>query len=403
MPPTRAAPKPSHHLTLHLTADRQFTLASHSRLGGDAPRQPHPLPLPFDAAALAALSACLDPATAGVAALDPAVLAALRRAGLLDRGDRPRADLAAEVGRRLWQSLLSDSEAAALLRTDLANAQAAGEPLPLILTTGPNDVPLAALPWELLHDGDAFLLPPAQVALTRHISFARPTPVLRVRPPLRILLVEARPVGAPPLPPGQEATGLAVALAPLMEAGQVVLERLTPPTAKRLADRLADADDVQIIHFDGHGGFGALPAFAAAGASGHGSFLVFENDYCEPDPVDAARLAAALNGRQVRLLYASACQTAQAGADSLFTGLGPGLLLAGIPAVVAMQFSVSVPAALAFMQRFYRSLAQGKALATCLADGRRVLFDPQHGLAWATPVLYLRDQDGDGQLFRLTA
>jgi hypothetical protein len=24
-------------------------------------------------------------------------------------------------------------------------------------------------------------------------------------------------------------------------------------------------------------------------------------------------------------------------------------------------------------------------------------------LAWATPVLYLRDQDGDGQLFRLTA
>ncbi|WP_423225579.1 CHAT domain-containing protein [Candidatus Amarolinea aalborgensis] len=403
MPPTRASSKPPHHLTLHLAADGRFTLASHSRLGGDAPRQPHPQPLPFDPAALAAIIASLDPATAGVAALDPAVLTALGRAGLLDSAGRPRADLAAEVGRRLWQSLLSDSEVAGLLRTDLANAQAAGEPLPLILTTGPNDTPLAALPWELLHDDDAFLLPPAQVAITRHISFARPTPVLRVRPPLRILLIEARPVGVPPLPPGQEATQLAVALAPLMEAGLVVLERLTPPTAKRLADRLADADNVQIIHFDGHGGFGALPAFAAAGASGRGSFLVFENDFCEPDPVDAGRLAAALNGRQVRLLYASACQTAQAGADSLFTGLGPGLLLAGIPAVVAMQFSVSVAAALAFMQRFYRSLAQGKALATCLADGRRVLFDPQHGLAWATPVLYLRDQDGDGQLFRLTA
>ena len=58
-------------------------------------------------------------------------------------------------------------------------------------------------------------------------------------------------------------------------------------------------------------------------------------------------------------------------------------------------------AALVFMQRFYRSLAQGKPLATCLADGRRLLFDPQHGLARATPVLYLRDKDGDGQLFRI--
>ena len=401
MTPTRASPKPPHHLTLHLAADGQFSLTSHSRLGGDAPRQPHLLPVPFAPAALAAIIACLDAATARVAAHDAALLTALRRAKLRDRDGRPRADLAAEVGRRLWQTLLSDSEVAALLATDLANAQQASEPLPLILTTGPADVPLAALPWELLHDDDAFLLPPAQVALTRQVAFGRPTPVLRVKPPLRILLIEARPVGVPPLPSGQEAASLQNALAPLLQAGQVVIERLTPPTFEHLAGRLADTDDVQIVHFDGHGGFGALPAFAAAGASGDGSFLVFENDYCEPDPVDAARLAAALNGRQVRLLYASACQTAQAGADSLFTGLGPGLLLAGIPAVVAMQFSVSVAAALAFMQRFYRSLAQGKPLATCLADGRRLLFAPQHGLAWATPVLYLRDKDGDGQLFRL--
>ena len=145
MTPTRASPKPPHHLTLHLAADGRFTLASHSRLGGDAPRQPHPQPLPFDPAALAAIIASLDPATAGVAARDPAVLTALGRAGLLDSAGRPRADLAAEVGRRLWQSLLSDSEVAGLLRTDLANAQAAGEPLPLIPTTGPNAAPYTPL------------------------------------------------------------------------------------------------------------------------------------------------------------------------------------------------------------------------------------------------------------------
>lgn len=391
---------PPHHLTLHLSDGGQFTLASHGRLGGEAPRQPHPQPLPFDPPTLAAVTLCLDLATAAAAAHDAAVLTLLRRASLLDASAQPRPDLAVEVGRRLWQALLADSEVASLLRTDLANAQDDGEPLPLTLTTGPHDVPLAALPWELLHDEDAFLLPSAQVMITRHIAFARPTPPLRVKPPLRVLLIEARPVGVPPLPPAQEAAKLALALDPLIQARQVVLERLTPPTAQRLADRLADADNVQIVHFDGHGGFGPLPAVAAA--RGHGSFLVFENEFCEADPVDAGRLAAALNGRQVRLLYASACQTAQAGADSLFTGLGPGLLLAGIPAVVAMQFSISVPAALGFMGRFYRSLAQGKALAVCLADARRLLFDPQHGLAWATPLLYLRDKDGDGELFKVT-
>lgn len=40
MTPTRASPKPPHRLTLRLTADGQFTLASHSRLGRRSPAPP---------------------------------------------------------------------------------------------------------------------------------------------------------------------------------------------------------------------------------------------------------------------------------------------------------------------------------------------------------------------------
>ncbi len=386
-----------HTLNLQTTSLGDFTLASRGLLGGQAPRQPQPQPLPFDRATLAAVCALLDPALGPAAATDPTVRTILRRAGLLDGDGRPRADLAVEIGRRLWQILLKDADVAALLRTDLANAQNRGESLPLVVSTGPNDTLLAALPWELLHDDDAFLLPTAQATITRHIAFARPTPPLRIKPPLRVLLIEARPVGVPPLPPAQEATKLATALAPLLSSHEVVLERLHPPTLRRLGNRLADADDVQIVHFDGHGGFGDL---AAVGGRGAGSYLVFENEFCEPDAVTAARLVSALNNRQVRLLYASACQTTQTGSDSLFSGLGPGLLLAGVPAVVAMQFSIGVEPALIFMERFYRSLVLGKPLAECLADGRRLLYEPRFGLAWATPQLFLRDKDGDGRLFR---
>ncbi|QLQ08884.1 MAG: CHAT domain-containing protein [Anaerolineae bacterium] len=90
-------------------------------------------------------------------------------------------------------------------------------------------------------------------------------------------------------------------------------------------------------------------------------------------------------GKKVKLVYASACQTAATGPASIFTGLGPGLLVAGVPAIVSMQFSVGVNAAEKFLERFYRSVGQGKPLADCLADARQLLFNPIFGHAWATP------------------
>lgn len=378
-----------HVITLTLASDASFTVHSQGLLGGAAVSTPQPLP--YDSLTLAGVLAALEPSRDPFAIFAPEartpLLNALRRAGLLRGDGAPMPDLAARVGQRLWQALTDDRAVAGLLTTDLANAQARSQRLDIVVQTNPQGAPLARLPWELLHDERGFLLQQGAVTLTRHIQFDRATPRLKVTGPVRVLLIEARPVGVPPLPTGREYGLLEKVIGSLRGPERVTLERLHPPTCEALVNRLADADDVHVIHFDGHGGF-----------DGRGSFLVFENAYCERDDVDAARFAAALAGKKVKLVYASACQTAATGPASIFTGLGPGLLVAGVPAIVSMQFSVGVNAAEKFLERFYRSVGQGKPLADCLADARQLLFNPIFGHAWATPVLYLRNRDAAGRL-----
>lgn len=381
-----------HVITLTLSSETSFTVHSAGLLGGTALSQPQPLP--YDNLTLLGVLAALEPTRDPFAMFEPnlrpAVLSALRLAGLLQPDGTPLRDLAVRVGRQLWQLLMNDPNVAGLLTTDRANAQARGQRLDIVLQTGPRDVPLARLAWELLHDEHGFLLQQGAVTLTRHVQFERATPRLKVNGPVRILLIEARPVRVPPLPGGREYGILEDVVNKLHDQTPITLERLQPPTYDALINRLSDADDVHVIHFDGHGGF-----------DGRGSFLVFENEYCERADVDAARIAAALAGKKVKLLYASACQTAATGSASIFTGLGPGLLVAGVPAIVAMQFSVLANAAEKLLERFYRSVALGKPLPDCLADARQLLYAPQFGHAWATPVLYLRNRDADGKLLEV--
>jgi CHAT domain-containing protein len=92
----------------------------------------------------------------------------------------------------------------------------------------------------------------------------------------------------------------------------------------------------------------------------------------------------------------SACQSAVVHGRSLFGGLGPGLIRAGIPAVVAMQLSVPVEAAVSFAKGFYTALAQAETVPRGVAQGRRRLFRDR---TWFIPTLYLRSTDDEGRLF----
>ncbi|KAB2339761.1 CHAT domain-containing protein [Actinomadura rudentiformis] len=71
----------------------------------------------------------------------------------------------------------------------------------------------------------------------------------------------------------------------------------------------------------------------------------------------------------------------------------------GIPAVVAMQFGISDPAAITFGTTFYQYVAKGLPVDTSVMRARRAMRRAKKDtLEWGTPVLYLRATD-DGHIF----
>ncbi len=96
----------------------------------------------------------------------------------------------------------------------------------------------------------------------------------------------------------------------------------------------------------------------------------------------------------------SACRSGMSRmSESVFNGVAQNLIGQGIPAVVAMQYSISVLAASAFSEYFYRSLGEKESLAIALRRGQSAM--GIEGNQWYRPVLYLRWEDNQGgQLFK---
>jgi tetratricopeptide (TPR) repeat protein len=101
----------------------------------------------------------------------------------------------------------------------------------------------------------------------------------------------------------------------------------------------------------------------------------------------------------VALVVLSACQSGMAVAgESVFNGTAQNLIGHRVPAVVAMQYSVSVEAATQFAEQFYRSVGQKDSLSVAVNQGREAM--GADGNQWYRPVLYLRWRDNQGgQLF----
>ena len=68
----------------------------------------------------------------------------------------------------------------------------------------------------------------------------------------------------------------------------------------------------------------------------------------------------------------------------------------GIPAVVAMQYSVYDDAAIAFARRFYQAISVGLSLDEATAAGRLAILNrgPADDVEWGVPVLYMRSANG---------
>src|SRR5712692_2354595 len=96
-------------------------------------------------------------------------------------------------------------------------------------------------PWELLHNGEHFLLASGVFTLTR--ALLRPDMPsqceLPIYPPLRVLYIGSSPSNCPPLETEQSFESLRRGLSSLIEEGQLELNRLEPPTFDELVRYLS--------------------------------------------------------------------------------------------------------------------------------------------------------------------
>lgn len=268
---------------------------------------------------------------------------------------------------------------------------------------------LLTLPWELLHDGRAWLFQGKHpVRVRRRLPNRQRQPEHPTALPIRILLVSPRP----------EKDGKGnrigyidhrISALPLTEAVENLgdLARLTvlqPPTYATLEQALQNGDEGQpfdVVHFDGHGVYDRR-----LGLGG----LCFEdpNDVGKLeartlDFVDAARLAGLVREHRIPLVFLEACQTAVAEVDPT-ASVAARLLEEGVTSVVAMSHSVLVETARRFVQAFYAELAGGARVGKAMLAGQQALFaDTWRGKVlgagelrlqdWFVPVLYQEEQD----------
>ena len=299
--------------------------------------------------------------------------------------------LVEQMGTRLFNAVFHDEVLSAYRRSrDAAEHNDKGLRVRLRL----NDVPeLADLPWEFLYDATrhAYLALSKETPIVRYLELPERVEPLAARAPIKLLAVLASPNNRDALDVEGEWTRMHDALQDLVAQNKITLTRVQPPTLNALQTQLRK-NEYHILHFIGHGDFDD--------AAQQGS-LVFETDARPPQEHGDARsvsedvIATLLrDARALRVVVLNACQGAQTSTHNPFAGTAPRLVQAGIPAVLAMQYSISDQAALDFSSEFYKTLADGFPIDAAMNEARRAVYFNGNVIEWGTPVLFMRAEDG---------
>ncbi len=348
-----------------------------------------------------------------------------------------------DVGQRLFQALCGsekreasrsatpEQSVQAMLRRVIQRTLRHRGTVALTFSFAPGCDEFVRYPWELLHNGEHFLLASGVFTLTR--ALLRPDePVsseLPVHPPLRILYLSSVPRNCPSIDAGKSLDALGRALANLIEDGRVILDQKVQVTYDELVEYMdtygggGQFDDGEIeipcyvVHFDGHGAYGrmcpdvrceelnaATAKECSCGASLQGvkaqTYLFFCDEEGNNKYIDTQSLQNLLRSSDVRLVVLAACETAEVSQEtrrhqiSFNNMLATALVMAQIPAVVAMPFSVEDDLIATFIYHFYEALAEGRTLEEGLARARHALL-PMHTQTpeWFIPVLYRHISD----------
>jgi len=233
---------------------------------------------------------------------------------------------------------------------------------------------LSDLPWEFLHDGEDFLVARPKILLSRlpyGSDLIQSAPLETI---LRMLVVISGPSGpgCAPLDTEKERDRIMQAVDRLYAQRKLEVDFTDDATFETIQSYLNERD-YHIVHFTGHG----------IEKDGQG-FLALENDDLSLSLADNQAVADLFADRGVRLVVLSACQS-----DDLACRLAA----RGVPAALAMQYSILDSSATRFAFSFYQALAAGRAVDRSLTEARLAMRNAEGGnnVDFATPVLYLLD------------
>ncbi|MGH9833511.1 MAG: CHAT domain-containing protein, partial [Blastocatellia bacterium] len=230
---------------------------------------------------------------------------------------------------------------------------------------------LEVLPWESLHDGAEFIAAGAKTTLTRlPLDAPKPSELPPIPRPLKLFGFFASPLDL------QDHERLNAE-----REQEILLEAINDPAGQgRISADFEDEakleilerslrDGYHILHFTGHG---ISPR--------DGGGLLLEDADGKKLPASIAEVMQAVKSGQerkdkLRLAVISGCQTARTLHTGAFSDLARELLRQRVPAVIAMQFSLSDDGGLKFAEVLYREIAKGVELERAVHTARRVLLE----------------------------
>ncbi|MGE0128151.1 MAG: CHAT domain-containing protein [Blastocatellales bacterium] len=328
-----------------------------------------------------------------------------------------------DYGIKLGQLLFRDKIMRAYdLALGRAREQCEGR-LRIQLWISPSCGELQALMWERTFvelNGQQVALSSAELTpFSRFTRLSKAEPKVIGERPLKILIAISNPTGLPAgyaeIKVEEEVESIADALAGVDDIDVTILPGRTG-VSEKLLEKLrqqkieiiggaATADAIQtnlgehhILHYLGHGFFKPENAdFEGKMVRTGKAFLYLEKEdgsvQSAPDDQIVRRLVAFED--IPRLIFLAACESARRDSEDPhpFVGLGPKLVEAGFPAVIAMQDKVPMDLARSLTNFFYRNLLRHGLVDRALNESRKFLESEMHS-DWAIPVLFMRTPGG---------
>jgi hypothetical protein len=269
---------------------------------------------------------------------------------------------------------------------------------------------LAYLPWEYalvqLHEGEItdedYWALNFRVSVVRHEMIAVPAAPFGTSPSRRVIFAMASPKPYELYPPLDLAGEQRAIKSELKLLHGVVPEYYpdfdsTQPEAGATEDTIRRElqNPADIFHFSGHGVFRSESANPPGRSGGHGAILLArENNQAEE--IDAGALSSLLAEGHIRLVVLDACESGERDMFLRWSSVATALMKKGIPAVVAMQFSVYDDLAKEFARKIYEYLVPGLTIDEAVTQGRIAMRRKDAEASdWGSPVLYLRNSGGN--------